>query len=132
MGLNKIRRFDRGDHILVINVATGEKSVEPKESPSLARKAANFAKAAARQASHGNPKVSLEVLNRRYDKCVNCPDGLFAEIDRKDVPKRLKDVEVVGTCMHRKCGCYIHNTETFPNKLWWGTTSCPKGHWGAT
>ena len=56
MGLNKIRRFDRGDHILVINVTTGEKSVEPKEAPSLARKAANFTKAAARQASQRQSK----------------------------------------------------------------------------
>ena len=132
MPIRKVRKFDRGDHILVINTATGERSIEPKEAPTLAKKAANFAKAAARQASRGNPKVSLEIINQRYEICSNCPDGLFAEIDRNDVPKRLKDVEIVGTCMDRRCGCYIHNAETFPNKLSWGTTACPKGHWGAT
>ena len=132
MTMRKIRKFDRGDHILVINIATGKRHTEPKEAPTLAKKAANFAKAAARQASRGNPKVSLEVIQQRYEICSNCPDGLFAEIDRNDVPKRLKDVEIVGTCMHRTCGCYIHNTETFPNKLSWGSTSCPQKHWEST
>ena len=132
MRMKRIRKFDRGDHILVVNVATGERHIEPKESPSLARKAANFSKAAARQASRGNPKVSLEVIQERYAICSNCPSGLFAEIDRNDVPKRLKDVEIVGTCMDRRCGCYIHDTETFPNKLSWGSTSCPEKHWEST
>jgi|TARA_R110000824_G_scaffold35108_1_gene110506 hypothetical protein len=132
MTLRKIRKFDRGDYILVIDVASGKKWREEKTAPSLARKAANFSKAAARQAMQGNPKVSLEVIQERYAICSNCPSGLFAEIDRNDVPKRLKDVEIVGTCMNRKCGCYIHETETFPNKLSWGSTSCPQKHWEST
>ena len=147
MGINKIQRFDRGNYILVINAATGEKWKEWKEprkvqtittesgevpvkGPGKLRKAANFAAAAAKHVATGRRVVSLEVIQNRFSICSKCPDNLFAEIEPKDRPAILKNHEgQVGTCLHKKCGCYIHELELFPNKIAWATQRCPLNHW---
>lgn len=128
--LTKIRRFDRGDHTLVIDVLNGKKWKEPKSGPGTLQKAANFTKAAVKHVRSGRKKVSLEVIQERYAVCRDCPSGLFVQLGPKSVPRQLAEVEGVGTCTHRKCGCFIHSAEVFPNKLSWSTTSCPRKHWG--
>lgn len=126
MGLSKVKCFDRGDHTVCIDKATGRKW---KEGPGAVRKAANFAKATAEHVRRGRPKASLEVIQSRFAICSNCPDELFSVIATESIPKRLSELPIVGTCLHRTCGCFIHDAETFPNKLAWATQRCPKGNW---
>jgi hypothetical protein len=130
VALHKIRRFDRGDHVLVIDTATGNKWREQKDGPGTFRKAVNFSAATIKHVRKGRPRVSQDVIEKRFAVCSDCPDGLFVELGKDRLPKRLHVVEgVVGTCRDRRCGCYIHASEAFPNKLAWATTKCPMEHW---
>jgi hypothetical protein len=131
--LKKIKRFDRGNHVLVIDEITGTQWREPKTGPSTLRKATNFTKAAAKHVRSGRKTVSLEIVQERFEICSNCPDELFVQLDPERLPKRIsgKVEGVVGTCTHRRCGCFIHAEEVFPNKLLWSTSACPRQHWKA-
>ena len=131
MPINKTQRFDKGDYTLVINRATGEQYREPKEGPSLVRKAVNFTVATAKHVAKGRPQASLDVIKERYEICKYCPDGLFRLIDPDSRISKLADVDGLGTCIHRKCGCHIHPTERRPNKLGRADQKCPRGYWEA-
>ena len=119
--------FNRKDHVLCIDKKTGEQTRYPNDGPSSLQKAANFTRAATRHVVTGRKHATLEVIQQRFSVCENCPSKLFAEIENP--PKRLQGAGTVGTCLHRSCGCYIHNTKTFPNKLAWDSEKCPNNHW---
>ena len=129
---DRIKRFVRDGYTLVKNKTTGEEWREYDTGPSALRKAVNFTKAAVRHAATGGVKASLEVINQRYEICENCPSNRFAEQNPKKLPKKLKDVDFfIGTCLEKSCGCNIHNTPIFPNKLAWESSFCSLGHWNA-
>ena len=126
--------FDRGSYTLCIDKVTKQQRKIPKDGPKPVKlgtvaKAVNFAKAATKHVATGRKIVSLEVIQDRFETCRNCK--LFGELDRDGIPAKLKDIEVVGTCLHVKCNCYLHDQKVFPNKLSWASQSCPEGYWGA-
>jgi hypothetical protein len=127
-----IKRTDAGDFILATDMVTGETWKEERQKPIVVKtqQAVNFTKAVVKHVATGRKKVSLEVIQERFEMCQNCPDGLFVQLEGKTIPKQLREGGTVGTCSDRRCRCYIHGTEKFPNKLAWGSTSCPRGHWG--
>ena len=128
---DRIKRFVRDGYVLVKNKTTGEQWREYDTGPSTLRKAANFTRAIVKHARTGRVKASLEVINQRFAICANCPSGKFAEIGRESLPGKLAEVETVGTCLHKTCGCFIHDTPIFPNKLAFESQSCPLGNWQA-
>ncbi|REJ65825.1 MAG: hypothetical protein DWQ31_16565 [Planctomycetota bacterium] len=104
--------------------------IERPAGPGLLRKAWNFTKAAAQHVASGAKKVSRRKLKRRLAICRSCPSGLYQVRDKR--PPQMKDLEEVGTCLHKTCGCYIHDSlKIFPNKLAWSDQACPEGHWPA-
>ena len=123
--------FDRGSYTLCIDKLTKKQTRHPKGTdaggPTAIQKAANFTKAAVKHVATGRKHATLEVIQQRFSVCENCPSKLFAEIESP--PKRLQDAGTVGTCLYRSCGCYIHDTKTFPNKLAWDSEKCPNNHW---
>lgn len=64
-----------------------------------------------------NPKEIKEI----FDICKECPDDKFVETSA-----------ISGNCA--ECGCFLKNRKARaiepPNKIEWGTTRCPLGHWG--
>lgn len=127
MGLGKTKCVKRGDHTVCVDTATGEKW---KEGPGFVRKAVNFTKAAVSHVAKGSPKSSKETIEERFEICRNCPGELFEVVAPESRPKELVDLPVVGTCLHKKCGCFIHDQELFPNKLAWEDQKCPRRYWG--
>jgi len=98
--------------------------------PNTARKIANYARARVQHSMAGKPKASPAQIKKRYEICKSCPDDLYQVLDSRKTPSKLIDLAEVGTCKHKKCGCYIHpDPELTPNKLSWADQSCPKGHW---
>lgn len=87
-----------------------ETKQETKQSPpSLAQKAANFAKASTKHISGGLKKVTEETKNKRLAICNSCP----FKVGTEEKP----------TC--NKCGCFLKI------KAGWASESCPIGKWGA-
>lgn len=129
--MKRVKQFDRGRYWLRIDTKTGQKWKIPKDEskpPGMIRKAANFAGAATKHVAKGRPKASKETIEKRFRKCCGCEK--FEVLATESVPKPLRDLEQVGTCNHKQCGCYIHDSELFPNKLAWSSQSCPLNKWG--
>lgn len=126
-----LKCFDRKTYEFCKDTATGETFKRPKGGPSLLQKAVNFTAAAAKHAATGQRNVELPVIQQRLEICQNCPSDNFVILDPEGLPNTLKVAGEVGTCNHRTCGCFIHGTTTFPNKLAWASQACPLGHWGA-
>lgn len=78
-----------------------------QSAPSLAQKAANFAKASAKHVRNGMKSVTAQTKSNRLAVCNNCPFKVGAE----DNP----------TC--NKCGCFLNI------KTGWASESCPIGKW---
>jgi hypothetical protein len=78
-----------------------------QSAPSLAQKAANFAKASAKHVSNGMKSVTAQTKSNRLAICNSCPFKAGAE----DNP----------TC--NKCGCFLNI------KTGWASESCPIGKW---
>lgn len=81
----------------------------------------------------GMPKSGDKTILSRYKICKSCPSNLYyikTEDQLKIVPglhKLHQQGVEIGGC--RKCGCFIHNTDSFPNKLSLGNQECPLGYW---
>ena len=97
--------------------------------PSLPRKILNYTKAQIKHTGDGRKKASLATIQERYKKCLGCPHDLFEFYEPDKIPASLKKIEGVGKCNSRSCGCYIHGTQTSPNKLLFESEACPKGEW---
>lgn len=83
---------------------------EPKETPSLAEMATNFAKAFSNWASEGFPIVSKQIFDERMEICSKCQ---FWSDDARGG---------LGKCNQPSCGC----TKI---KFWLATEQCPIGKW---
>lgn len=93
---------------------TEPRRVEPKRS--RLRKAAQFAKSAARHVREGMPQATDEQVAERFAICKACP--YF-------IPKE----EGAGECS--KCGCGLKAVGVSGlNKLRWSGESCPAKRWG--
>jgi hypothetical protein len=137
----KLKLFRRDGYVLIIDPVTGEKWKLPDgqvsgeldgesiRGPSKFRKAANFLGAAASHVAAGSPKSSDELIADRFSICRECPSDLFIVLRADETPKALSSLPLVGTCQHKKCGCYIHDESIQPNKLAWTDQKCPMGHW---
>jgi hypothetical protein len=81
-----------------------------KGSVSLADKARNFARSAAKHLAAGMPQATDEEVAARFAICQSCEhfDG--------------------AAC--RKCGCPVVRQKQFLSKLSWAAESCPVGKWG--
>ena len=75
----------------------------PTSKPSLAKKAMNFTKAAAKHVANGLKNVPTKVYNSRMELCNNC--------------EKLSG----GQCS--ECGCIVKL------KAAWGSEKCPIGKW---
>lgn len=83
----------------------------PKAKPlSLAQKAANFAKSAAKHVAAGSPQCTDEQIAARFAICQGC--------------EFLKN----GSC--EKCGCPIARAKKYISKIAWADQGCPVGKWG--
>jgi hypothetical protein len=131
MALKKIKKFDRGDRVLFIDKATGEKWRVPKDSkrPGMARRAVNYVTASAAHIKAGKPKADAETVAARFEICKNCPSKLFELLAPESIPSRLEHLPIVGTCTHKSCGCYLHGEANGKDKLSWADQKCPRGHW---
>ena len=85
-----------------------EQQQKKQPGPSMAQKAANFAKASVKHVGSGLKTVSKETKNIRLEICNSCPHKTGAE----DNP----------TC--NKCGCFLNI------KAGWASQACPIGKWG--
>jgi hypothetical protein len=85
----------------------------PRAGPSLARRAVNFAGAAAAHISHGRPETPPAEVKRRLASCESClgPLGYWNPLRR--------------SCAHPQCGCNMDL------KVTWADMSCPIGRWPA-
>jgi hypothetical protein len=102
--------------------------LQPGEGPGNVRRAANFASAAAAHAVNGMPQASQEDVEARLAICRACP--LFRVLPPNKIPKSLADLDEVGTCTHKSCGCYLHSHPTAnPSKLRWADQKCPLNKW---
>jgi hypothetical protein len=81
--------------------------------PSLARKAANFAKAAMRHIADRGRQCTPAEVEARFAICEQCP------------------LYVDHHCSHQKCGCKISKNLALVSKLSWASESCPEGKWSA-
>lgn len=90
----------------------------PLVEPSLAQKAVNFTKAAARHVVKGLKEATDEQVAERFAICQACE--LFK-------PKG----EGQGVCTHSSCGCKLKAVGLAgKNKLKWASEKCPIGKWG--
>ncbi len=80
---------------------------QEQSTPSLAQKAANFAKASAKHVSNGMKSVTAQTKSNRLAICNSCPHKVGTE----DNP----------TCA--KCGCFLKI------KTGWASEVCPIGKW---
>jgi hypothetical protein len=90
-----------------------KQAAQSTAAPSLARRIANFSKAAIGHAVRGLPTADQATIDARLEICKACPrfDG--------------------SICRHAKCGCGISRERAFLNKLAWADQSCPLGKWPA-
>ena len=91
-----------------ITCACGARYDAP-EGPTIFKKVANFAKAAASHIAAGRPETPPAVYKERLAICQGCEHN------------------VGGRCL--KCGCGVTG-EGVLNKLSWADQSCPVGKWG--
>lgn len=107
---------DEGDWITVDRHHPAFPSgVRPGFTPvPIARKAANFAKAAVRHIADGGRQCTNEEIAARFAICEQCP------------------LLVDAHCTHESCGCGISPKRAVLSKLTWASESCPIGKWGAT
>lgn len=75
------------------------------ESPSLLRKAANFAVAVVKHVAHGLPQTPPAEIERRQSICAQC------------------EHQADGRCTHKQCGCFLKL------KTAWLMERCPMGRW---
>jgi hypothetical protein len=94
---------------------------EPASVPSAVRRAANFAKAAARHVAAGMPKCSQAQIEARLAVCRGCH---LYQVDA------ASEGTTSGTCTHESCGCRLSRRAAFRNKLAWADQECPLGKWG--
>jgi hypothetical protein len=81
--------------------------------PSLARRAVNFAGAAATHLSHGRPETPANEAARRIALCETCTgEGGYWDANRR-------------ACQHPQCGCNMDL------KVTWADMECPIGRWPA-
>jgi len=107
-------------------------SDEQPQEPGLFRKTMNFTKAAVKHVASGRPIALQEVVDERLAICRTCPSKLYKIKLVQEIPPQLRHLEEVGTCLHKTCGCYLHDAgDIFPNKLAWADQACPLGHWTA-
>jgi hypothetical protein len=84
-----------------------------RAGPSLARKAVNFAGAAAVHMAHGRPQTPANEAARRIAICEGCTgEGGYWDAARRG-------------CLHPQCGCNMDL------KVTWADMSCPIGRWPA-
>ncbi len=103
-------------------------TLQPGEGPGNVRRAANFASAAAAHAVNGMPQASQEDVEARLAICRACP--LYRVLPPNKIPKSLAELDEVGTCTHKSCGCYLHSHPTAnPSKLRWADQKCPLNKW---
>ena len=81
------------------------------QPPSLPRRLANFAQAAAKHLVAGLPPASQAEMDRRWVICQAC---------------ELFDGRI---CTHSHCGCNVSGSAKFLNKLAWAEQQCPIGKW---
>lgn len=74
-----------------------------------AKKAQNFAVAAAKHVAAGMPLASEEEIIRRHDICLSC--------------------EFLKNSACTKCGCPVVRERKYVSKLSWADSSCPVGKW---
>lgn len=109
-------------------MGSGPPMLQPGEGPGNMRRAANFASAAAAHAVNGMPQASQEDVEARLAICRACP--LFRVLPPNKIPKSLAELDEVGTCTHKSCGCYLHSHPTAnPSKLRWADQKCPLNKW---
>lgn len=124
----RLRTMPGGD-LKVVKTVPKPQPKQPKR-PGVVRRAANYGKAVVQHKLAGNPKASLPTIQKRFEICRNCPSGLFKRLEGNEIPHSLRELPIVGTCVHKTCGCFLHPTEIEPAKLAWADQVCPKGHWG--
>ena len=98
--------------------------------PSLARRAANFAKAAAGHVRRGLPKCTQEQIDARLAICQAC--DLYQVNPRPSSRAQAEGSPTgapAGTCTHSSCGCPVTRWGRFRNKLAWADQACPLGKW---
>jgi hypothetical protein len=93
-----------------ITVDPSHQAYPRERSPSLFRKAVNFAKSAARHAMAGGPRCTESQISERYAICEGC------------------EFFKAGACV--KCGCPVVREQAYISKLAWAGESCPVGKWG--
>jgi hypothetical protein len=78
--------------------------------PSIARRAANFAAAAAQHVAAGMPMCDQTEIDRRFAICQQCEhfDGTACS----------------------QCGCPVVRERNWRSKLSWAEQACPVGKWG--
>lgn len=81
--------------------------------PSRLRRAANFAKAAAKHELRGRPKADQATIDARLAICHACP---FYRPGQE-------------ACGHKQCGCGVSSKQKYLNKLAWADQQCPDGRW---
>lgn len=124
------KEFKRDGYTLVVDTTSGERVVtrvrdgeaEPSSKaprPSMVRKAANFAVAAAKHVAAGRPMATDEQVAERFAICQACP-------------KFIEKGEGVGECSMCGCGLRAVGVEGL-SKLRWATEQCPlpKPRWKA-
>ncbi len=93
-------------------------AVQAPEPPSLARRGANFARAAARHLWSGAVSCSEEQIAARFAICQACalfrPEGADGS---------------AGICTHASCGCAIKRRRSLRNKAAWASQDCPLAKW---
>jgi len=82
--------------------------------PNLARRAANFAKAAVGHAADGFKKVSDEEFQYRLLVCAG---------DDTEAHPKCESLSDAGVCTEKQCGCVVFK------KAAWKSESCPIGKW---
>ncbi len=112
------RKMDATQHRLCstrkgyYEVFAREAAAEPP-LPSLARRAANFGKAAAKHVRKGRPRASDALVAARLAVCQG--DATTPHC----TSYRPSD----KACSERKCGCYVEVKAT------WQDSTCPRGLW---
>lgn len=125
------KTFQRDGYTLVVDTTSGERVVYrvrdgeelPKKEPrriepkrTIAQKAKQFAKSAARHVREGMPQATDEQVAERFAICQACPHFTSTGDGQ-------------GACA--KCGCGLKAVGVSGlNKLRWAGESCPVKRWG--
>lgn len=90
-----------------------------KKAPTTLELAGRYFKEREEWSNQGKPLRSDEEMEHIFSICQSCP--LFEKISEK-----------FGRC--GDCGCMLHKSRKFMNKIAWATTSCPldEPKWSAT